>query len=157
MYDPDSGEVFGQRDLEIVKVPAPTASVAPELLGMGNVVLRELGGIELSGYDMDTSEAYTAGSVVPTTLLWRIPSAGTTREYEIHIRDEFGKSVAQQKGSVGGQEVAAGQYIRQDLGVELPVTLPAGKYAIQVSVPGGLPIPLTSNSAILGTVEVNPP
>ena len=51
MYDPSSGEVFGQHELERVNVSAQTQSVPHELLGMNTVVLRDIGGIELSGYD----------------------------------------------------------------------------------------------------------
>jgi len=157
MYDPSSGEVFGQQELERVTVSPQTQSVPREALGMNSIVLRDLGGVELSGYDLDTGEGYTAGTSIPMTLLWRVPSSGATHEYEVTLEDDLGKKVASQMGTVGSADVEAGQYVRQDVSVNLPETILPGKYVIRVTVRGGPPLPLQSNSHPLGTVEIHAP
>jgi hypothetical protein len=100
---------------------------------------------------VDVSEPFQPGASLPLTLLWRILD-GDSHEYEITLTDELGKVVAIQTGNVSG---AAGQYVRQDTGIELPSPMTAGKYVMRVKVLGGLP--LTGGSAELGTVEVAAP
>lgn len=150
LYDPSSGKVFGQEDLGRVTVELKTQPVARDLLGVPETVARDLGGVELSGYDLDVSEPFTAGEPVPLTLLWRMLQGGAAREYEVVVSDEFGKMVASQKASVSG---AAGQYVRQELGLALPANLTRGKYMVRVTLSGGS-FALQGNSYMLGTVEV---
>ena len=156
LYNPETGQVYGQQALERVVIGADTQNVARELLGVNEIVLREMGGIQFVGYDLDTTEAFAPGARVPVTLLWRMPQAGMTREIEFSITDQLGKVIASQTASVGG-DVQAGQYVRQELGVVLPETLSAGKYLAQVSVRGEMNLPFASDKMMLGTLEVRAP
>ncbi|MBI4673514.1 MAG: DUF2723 domain-containing protein [Chloroflexi bacterium] len=153
MYDPGSGKVFGQRELGRVNVPASTQNVASELLGVSEIVLRELGGIQFAGYDLDTTEPYAPGTGIPVTLLWRMPQNGMARDIELTVTDQLGHVIASQIARVGGAG-GGGQYVRQELGIPLPETLAAGKYAVQVNVRGGMTLPFTSKSMTLGRLEV---
>lgn len=157
LYNPESGKVFGQSELGKVNVSAQTENVPRELLGMTKTTLHDLGGVELSGYDLETSEPYTAGADVALTLLWRMRQGGTARAYQVTVADEFGKVVQTQDGSVGGADTQAGQYVRQQLGFKLPTTLAPGKYNVRVGVKGGLPLPFQTNTLTLGTLQVAPP
>lgn len=153
MYDPESGQVYGQQELERVVIGAPTETVASQALDVAQVTLRNLGGLEFVGYDLDTTEAFAPGAGVPVTLLWRMPQAGATREIELTVTDQLGKVIASQTASVGGADVQAGQYVRQESGLALPATLAAGKYLVQVNVRGGT-VPFTPNTMMLGILEV---
>ncbi len=155
MYDPASGQVFGQQKLGRVTVSTQTTSVPRELLSVQETPLRDLGGIELSGFDFDVSEPFAAGANVPLTLLWRVMQNGVAREYEVTLTDPFGHVVLTQNGSVGGGDIVAGQYARQELELKLPPNLAAGKYTARVTVRGGLPF--WSSSITLGTLEVQAP
>lgn len=157
MYDPASGQVIGQRELQKVQVTPQTQSVPRELLGMGTLEQRDLGGIELSGYDLDQGEGFPAGTSLPLTLLWRVPQANTTWEYQLSLEDELGNKVAGETGRAGGAGVAAGQYVRQNVAVNLPQTLVPGKYTMRLAVKGGFPISLQANSDTLGTVNIRAP
>jgi hypothetical protein len=154
MYDSESGKVYGQQELERVTVPASTHNVASELLGVNEIVLRDVGGIQFAGYDLDTSEAFAPGANVPVTWLWRIPQTGATRELELAVTDQLGKVIASQTATVGGGDTRAGQYVRQELAVALPQTIAPGKYPIQVSVRGGMKLPFASDKMMLGMLEV---
>lgn len=149
MYNPESGEVYGQRDLERVVLGEQRDSMPRELLGVSKPVVRDLGGVELSGYDLDTSEPYLPGANIPITLLWRMLQDGGTRDYQVTVSEELGKVVATQDGTVSGKP---GQYLRQTLDVPLPNPLAPGKYIVRVNVPGGLPF--QDNTVTLGRVEV---
>ncbi|TAH52213.1 MAG: DUF2723 domain-containing protein [Chloroflexota bacterium] len=153
LYDPNSGQVFGQRELGRITIPAQTQNVARELLGVQETVLQDLGDAELSGYDLDTSEPYPTGAEAPLTLLWRQLNVGA-RDYDITLSDEFGKVVQTQTANFSGD---AGQYIRQDLAVKLPATLAPGKYILRVTLRGGFPLPFQTNTVTLGTLEVQAP
>lgn len=148
MYDPDSGQVFGQSELDPVNVPVLSANVPRELMGVQNAIVQNFGDVELSGYDLDVSEPFSAGAQVPVTLLWRVLGNGGTREFDVTVADEFGKVVVTRGMDVGG---ATGQYVRQDLTVKLPNTLAAGKYIVRVTLRGG--IPLSNNTLTLGILE----
>lgn len=154
MYDPESGAVFGQHELERVVVPASTQNVARDLLGVNEIVLRDVGGLQLVGYDLDTSEPFAPGAAVPVTLLWRIPQSGAAREIALQLTDQLGQVIALQTAAVGGGGYQAGQYARQELVVTLPETIAAGKYLVQVNVRGGTNLPFTTNRVLLNTVEV---
>ena len=156
LYNPETGQVYGQQALERVVIGADTQNVARELLGVNEIVLRDTGGIQFVGYDLDTTEAFAPGARVPVTLLWRMPQAGMMREIEFSITDQLGKVIASQTASVGG-DVQAGQYVRQELAVVLPETLSAGKYLAHVSVRGGMNLPFASDKMMLGTLEVRAP
>ncbi len=156
LYDPESGHVYGQTELERVQVDPSVRDVPRELLGIDRAVLAPVGGIELSGYSLDTSEPYPPGAVVPLTMLWRMPAAATAREIEIAITDPFGKPVDSQRAQIGGADVRAGQYVRQELGIQLPAELAAGNYALGVTVEGGTSLPFLSNTRQLGTLAVAP-
>lgn len=157
MYDPESGKVYGQQELERVTVPAATQSVASELLGVSKIVLRDLGGILFAGYDLDTGEPFAPGASVPATLLWRIPQTGAAREIELAVTDQLGNVVASQTATVGGADAQAGQYERQEFSVPLPQALAAGSYLAQVTVRGGTNLPFASNRLLLDTMEVKAP
>ncbi len=154
LYDPESGKVFGQQELERVTVSPQTANVPRELLGMNKTIVRDLGGLELSGFDLDTGDAYIAGRTVPLTLLWRVLQENSPREYDVTVADEFGKIVATQTSSVSG---AAGQYVRQTLEIPLPATLAQAKYFVRVSVRESLALPFQSNTQTLDQIDVRPP
>ena len=149
LYDPASGQVYGQHALESVTVRAQNASVPRELLGVQRTVLQDLGGVELSGYDFDTSEPFSPGTKIPMTLLWRITN--NARDFEISVADEFGKQIASQTSNVSGD---GGQYVRQNLELQLPNTLAAGKYIVRVNGRGGFLLPFQSNSVTLGTIQI---
>jgi hypothetical protein len=153
LYNPDSGDVVGQRELGRVNVSAQTTSVPRELLGVNKTVQRDLGGVELSGFDLDASDSYGAGRAVPLTLLWRVLQNDAV-EYDVTVTNEFGKIVTTQSSSVNG---AAGQYVRQPLQVPLPPTLAQGNYFVRVSVRANLPLPFQSNTETLGMIAVRPP
>ncbi len=157
LYDPETSQVYGQQELERVTVPLATENVAAELLGVHEIVLREIGGIQFAGYDLDTSEAFAPGARVPVTLLWRLLGAGATREIELTLTDPFGKSVVTQTASVGGASAPAGQYVRQELTLPLPENLAPGKYPLQVTVRGGMNLPFVPNTMPLGLLEVTEP
>lgn len=157
LYDPESGKVYGQQELERVTIPAATQNVASELLGVSEIVLRDLGGIQFAGYDLDTSEPFAPGASVPATLLWRIPQAGAAREIEFAVTDQLGNVVASQTAAVGGADAQAGQYLRREFNISLPQALAAGKYLAQVTVRGGTDLPFTSNKMLLDTLEVTAP
>jgi hypothetical protein len=157
MYDPESGHVFGQQELARMTISPQTENVPRELLGVQTTMLREMGGVELSGFDLDTSEPFTAGAGVPLTLLWRMGGDGTTREFDVTVADEFGKVLVTQSGVVGGGAVRAGQYVRQELGLALPANLAAGKYFVRVGTRGGLPLPFRSNSVTLDMLTIKAP
>jgi hypothetical protein len=125
-----------------------------ELLDVNETVLDELGGMQLAGYTFDTTDPIAPGAGEPLTLLWRAPQAGSMREIEIMVTDALGKVVQTQTLTVGGPEVQAGQYLRQDLNVSLPSPLTNGKYPVRLTVQGGSTLPLETNSRLLGTVEV---
>lgn len=154
LYNPESGKVYGQQILEQVTVAATTENVASELLGVNQIVLRDVGGIQLVGYDLDTSEPFAPGASVPVTLLWRIPQADATREIDLVVTDQLGKSIVSQTASVGGGGTLANQYARQTISVTLPPTLAPGKYPLRVIVRGGMNLPFTSNPMTLGMLEV---
>jgi hypothetical protein len=154
LYDPASGRVYGQQELERVTVGATTHDVASELLDVPHIVLRDLGGIQFVGYDLDTGDAFTPGETVSVTLLWRMPLAGATRQIQVTVTDQLGKTIAAQTASVGGGDVQAGQYVRQELGVALPAAVAPGKYLVRVNVEGGMTLPLSANSMLLDTLEV---
>lgn len=157
LYDPATGQVVGQRELEQVRVSEQTASVPRELLGVNTTVLRDVEGVELSGYDLDVSDPFPRGSGIPLTLLWRMPGNGAARDYELVLTDEFGKVVQTQAGTVGEGDVRAGQYVRQELEVSLPTTLAAGKYILGLKVHAGLALPFQPDSITLGRLEVQTP
>lgn len=152
MYDPESGEVYGQQNLETFYLGEERFALPRELLGVSQTVVRDLGGIELSGYDLDKSEPYPAGSAVPLTLLWRILQANKTYEYEVTVAEELGKVVATQTGSVSGK---SGEYVRQNLGIPLLNTFAPGKYIVRATVRGGLPF--QDNTVNLGRIEIAAP
>lgn len=156
MYDPNSGEVFGQRELDRVFISAPRANVPRELLGVSKIVLQEIGGVELSGYDFDNSEAYPAGASVPLTLLWRAGQNGMTREFEITVADVLGNIVHTQNVSVGGGDVFAGQYLRQELALNLPNTLAPDKYLVRLNA-RSMALPFQTNRITLGALEIQAP
>ncbi len=151
MYDPNSGKVFGQRDLERVTIPLQTQNVPRELLGVNQIVLRDLGGVELSGYDLETSEPFAAGAQIPLTLLWRVWQNENPREFEIIVADEFGKIITHEGSNVSG---LAGQYVRQNMTLTLPNPLAAGRYFVRVNVRGGLQLPFQENTVTLGMLQV---
>jgi hypothetical protein len=153
LYDPESGHVYGQQELERVVVGATTRDVASELLDVPHIVLRDLDGIQFVGYDLDTGDAFTPGETVPVTLLWRMPQASAMRQIQIAVTDQLGKTIASQTASVGGGDVQAGQYVRQELGVALPAGA-LGKYLVRVSVDGGTALPFSANSMMLEPLEV---
>ncbi|MCG3140018.1 MAG: hypothetical protein HDKAJFGB_00975 [Anaerolineae bacterium] len=153
LYDPASGRVYGQQELERVAVPPTTENVAAELLGVREIVLRDLGGLEFAGYDLDTSEAFAPGARVPVTLLWRLPDAGATREIELAVTDQLGKNIVAQTLPVGESAAQAGQYARQEFTLALPENLAPGKYPIQVRVRGGANLPFQSSTMTLGMLE----
>lgn len=157
LYDPESGQVFGQRELEPIRVSEQTASVPRELLGVNEIVLRDVAGIELSGYDLDLSEPFAAGADIPFTLLWRLAQNAALREYDLAVTDELGQVFKTQTESVGGQDVRAGQYVRQDLAVKLPATLAPGKYILRLNVRAGFALPFQSASVLLGRFDVKAP
>lgn len=156
LYDPTTGQVYGQAELEKVSVRAQTETVPAELLGVSSIVLDVIGGLELAGYTLDTTDAFAPGAHVPLTLLWRTPQAGTARRAELTLLDPTGKVVTTVTTDLGGQDVAAGQYLRSEETLQLPENLPAGKYQVRLAVRGGGP-GSASNGLTLGTVEVAVP
>lgn len=152
LYDPETGEIYGQQELERYRIDAQQVNMPRELLGVSKTVVRDLGGVELSGYDLDTTEPYLPGASIPITLLWRNLLQETPRDYEVTVSEELGKVIATQPGSVTGK---SGEYVRQDVSVTLPNSLAPGKYIVRVTVPGGLP--LQNNTATLGRMEVAAP
>lgn len=157
LYDPASGKVFGQQELGRIVIPVKTDPVPRELLGVQETPVRDVGGIELSGYDLDVSEPYIGGTDIPITLLWRAAQDGETREYDITVTSELGKEVQTTSGSVGGGGVKAGQYIRQALNVNLPVTTAPGTYFVRITVRGGLLLPWEANTFTLAILSVKAP
>jgi hypothetical protein len=151
MYDPESGHVYGQTNLDTYHLAAQQQDVPREQLGMQQAVQQNLGGIELSGYDLDTSEPYPQGSSIPLTLLWRVLD-GNVREYEIALLDELGQVRVTRAGQVSGK---TNQFVRQDIGIEIPTSTPPGKYQMRVNTRGSLP--LTGGAVELGALEVSPP
>ncbi len=149
LYDPASGQVYGQHALETLTVRAQNASVPRELLGMQKTVLQDLSGVELSGYDLDTSEPFAPGATIPLTLLWRISNGA--RDFEIVVADEFGKQITSQTSNVSGD---VGQYVRRNFQLQLPNTLATGKYIVRVNGRGGFLLPFQSNSILLGTLQL---
>lgn len=155
LYDPASGKVYGQRDLERVSIPPQTETVPAASLDVNRVVLQEVDGMQLVGYTLETGEPYAPGAAVPLTLLWRAPQAGAMREVTLTVSDLVGKTAVTQTQTLGGAGTAAGQYLRQELGVPLPTSLTAGKYNVRLNVRGGGAWLLQSNSETLGTIEVS--
>lgn len=153
MYDPASGKVSGQQELGRLMVAAQTQTVPRELLGVSETVVQDLGGVELSGYDFDVSDAFAPGASVPLTLLWRDLHGGT-RDYDVTLADEFGKTITTVTEKVTGQ---AGQYVRQELALPLPATVAPGKYIARVTLHGGLTLPLQANAFTLETLKVRAP
>lgn len=153
MYDPTSGKVFGQQELGRIAVAAQTQTVPRELLGVSETVVQDLGGVELSGYDFDVSDAFMPGASVPLTLLWRMLQGGT-REYDVTLADEFGKTITTVTKNVTGE---AGQYVRQDIGLALPANVAPGKYVARVTLHGGLALPWQPNAFTFETLKVRAP
>lgn len=154
LYDPASGQVFGQQEVGRVTVPVQTANVPRELLGVQQTVLKDLNGIELSGYDLDTSDPYVPGADIPLTLLWRAAEDDSTRDYDIVLADEFGKPLQTTPFTVGSPGVQAGQYLRQNSTIKLPTALAAGNYFLQLTVRGGASLPFQPNTITLGKLRI---
>lgn len=157
LYDPSSGQVFGQQQVGEVVVPVQTQIVPRELLGVPETVLQDLGGVELSGYDLDTSEPFGAGANIPLTLLWRALQDNVVIQYDLIVADEFGKVVATQKGTLGGESILQGQYVRQTPELKLPSALAAGTYFVQLTVHGSPGLPFQPNTITLGRLRVKAP
>lgn len=155
MYDPASGQVFGQQNLETVHVASQTMLIPRDLLGVNQIIIRDLGGLQLVGYTFDNSESFSKGDAVPVTLLWRANQAGSAANITLSIADSFGKVVATQQGALGGSSVAAGQYVRQDMSIPLPDTITKGEYTVKLTAQGSAQSPLTTNTLNLTTLEVH--
>lgn len=154
MYDPETGEVDGQRELEKMMVPPETDEVYPALVGVEQTPLHDFGDVELIGYSLDTTNTYDPGAQIPTTFVWRILQQGAGLDYEIAVQNASGVVVQTQAGTIEANSYAAGQYLRQELGVGLPDNLKAGSYTVRVVARGRTAALLTSNTVSLGTLEV---
>ncbi|HZQ10082.1 MAG TPA: DUF2723 domain-containing protein [Anaerolineae bacterium] len=155
MYNPENGEVYGQRDLERVHVSAQTQTVPSDLLGVDRLAFRNLGELELVGYTLDTSEPFQPGTTIPLTLLWRAPQPGAMSIVNVALTDTLGKLLETNSNTVGGQDTEAGQYVRQELNLSLPNNLTTGSYLVQLKASGGMSF--VPASMTLGTLEVKAP
>jgi 4-amino-4-deoxy-L-arabinose transferase-like glycosyltransferase len=95
--------------------------------------------IELVGYDLPASD-WQPGDILPLSLFWQ-PSAGMTAEYRVfvHLLDTDGQIVAQtDTAPAGGSRPtaswAAGEVIRDPVGILLPPALAEGEYRLVVGM-----------------------
>ena len=158
LYDPNTGEVDGQKDLTTVTLAPDTNAHPRESLDVDQKLLRDFGGMTLEGYSLDTREPYPAGASIPITLLWRATAATVEHNMKLRLVDSGNNAVASQAVQVGGASVRSGQYLRQEMGLALPVDLPSGPLAVELdySSRSRLPceFPFFTPCTLLGDVEV---
>lgn len=154
LYDPESGTVYGQRELETVAVSPDTEEVYPARTGVERTPLTDFGGIQLTGYSLDTSGGYPPGALLPLTLVWRVFQPGGTVEYELTVQNASGLIVQTQKGSIEAGALSPGQYVRQETTLTLPANVQAGRYSVRLVARGRTPSLFTVNNLLLGALNV---
>lgn len=157
LYDPESGEIYGQRELERVTLARDTRTVHRDLIGVQHLLLRAFDGLELVGYDLETSEPFAPGATVSITQVWRVLQSGVKRVFALRLVDMYGKVLAQEQVTVGGVELAAGEYTREERQLRIPKDVAAGTYVLQLAAGEGLNLPFFANAVTLGEIEVQVP
>jgi hypothetical protein len=160
LYNPETGEVYGQRELERITLVPNTQPVHRDLAGVQHLTLANLGGVELVGYDLDTTEPFVPGGQIPLTALWRFKSGGAP-EMQLELIDANLRIVESHTVRAGESEpsmrFAVGQYLREQLSITLPETTPVGRYVLRLRRAGaGLPL-VTTSIVNLGGIEVAAP
>lgn len=158
LYDPSTGQVQGQTDLTGVTL-APDISDHPlGALDVDSERSRDFGGVSLVGYSLDSSEPYSAGASIPVTLLWRATRAGVTRQLELKLMDPDDNPVASRTFALGNDQVGAGEYLRQELGLDIAKGQTAGPYTVELddATPSYLAceLPFFTPCTVLGKVRV---
>lgn len=158
LYNPNSGRVFGQTDLTTVNLAADTTEHPIAALDVDRPRQRDFNGVMLVGYSLDASEPYPAGTSIPVTLLWRARGSGVQRQMELRLVDQDDNPVASRTFPLGSAQDRTGEYIRQELGLEVDKGIAAGRYTVQLDVAGpsylACELPLFTACTVLGQVRV---
>lgn len=152
LYDPESGKVYGQKDLTKVTLAPDTSDRPISEFDLQNTVVRDFGGVELIGYSMDAGEPYTPGDEIPIVLLWRINQLGAPKEFDYALSSADGKVVHSHSAIVGGDKFASGQFLRQETSLAVPSDASSGEYTARLSLRDALPG--IDSALTLGTIEV---
>jgi Protein O-mannosyl-transferase TMEM260-like len=176
LYDPNSGAVQGQRNLEKITLAPDThhySRVAlleeitvPPLLRQGvdpsangdHIHRKDYGAVSLAADSLDTSAPYGAGDPVPVTLLWQVQEGGAHPRFGLALRDGSYHVVQRQTAEIPSSSAVPGMYLRQDFNLALPASLPPGTLTLELyPAPRddlACDLPLFSSCIVLGRISV---
>ncbi len=158
LYDPNSGEVYGQKDLTTMALAPDTHDHSGAFTDIDHVRLRDFGGLLLVGYSLDSSEPYAPGSDIPINLLWRATAANVQRNLVLTLVSANDQVVASRTFTLGDTSVLTGQYLRQELALTVPKQQPRSSLTIELdNAPRDYlvcELPFFTACTVLGKVQV---
>ena len=134
LYDPNSGNVHGQKDLERITLASDTHEHNAQTLDVAHSASLDFSGIQLVGYDLDTSEPYLPEDEIPLTLIWRVTNPDAAPEFDYELLDASGHVVHSHSSIVGNKNLVPNQYLRQETALAVPPNSPAGTYTARIAV-----------------------
>ena len=96
--------------------------------------------IRLSGYTLPLGDTFSAGAVLPVSLMWDVIETPTfDYNVSLYLADEGGTIVAQRDGQPQAtfgmmSRWQVGEAYQDNHGLQLPANLPAGTYSLHIVV-----------------------
>jgi Protein O-mannosyl-transferase TMEM260-like len=158
LYNPKTGRVRGQTDLTTITLAPDTYDHWAGSIDVDHLRTRDFGGIELVGYSLDVTDPYPAGAPIPITLLWRASAASAQHSVALRLMNANDDTVSSFAFPLGGAQVRAGQYLRQELTVNVPKDQHSGSLTVELddATPDYFrcELPLFTPCTVLGRIRV---